>query len=83
MEIPGTELESFLSCNQVLTEWARFGLSGLVILALLVLVGWMLNAQKLERELWKETLDNNNKAIIEATTKLCTLFERENEHPKD
>ena len=51
-----TSLTTLISCNKVVDEWARFGLEGLVILALVVMVAYILWLQKCERDSWVETM---------------------------
>ena len=46
------------SCNVILQEWAKFGLEGLIILALLVLIVWLVRSQQEERETWQGSIDD-------------------------
>ena len=66
------DLATVLSCDKIVDEWARFGLEGLVILALMVLVGFMLWLQKSERESLMDTMLCMTDALKEANQAVST-----------
>ena len=56
-ELNLSEINAAIPCNQVLEHWARFGLEGLVILGLMIIIVWLLYSQQIERESWQESID--------------------------
>ena len=56
------------------SDWAQFGLAGLVIFALFGLVVWVVKLNSHERKEWRESIEASNQRLIEAINEMKLLL---------